>query len=165
MKRRAYDVQAAAAAAIDSLLRERKFLDTVGVAGGPGSTLSGLADGRGVPTIMVAASDSTDAEKAIAAANGYVCSGTNDEVEIQQAIDDIEAVNGGRVLLSSGVFTVDDRIQIGGDDVLFQGMGRYATVIEYDDSTFTAARTAIIEVQPTQGCELRDFSVIRVGGS
>jgi len=53
--------------------------------------------------IYVAASDAPAWQK-----NGadYVCDGTNDEVEIQAALDDI-ANTGGRVRLSSGTFWID----------------------------------------------------------
>ncbi|MDD3857731.1 MAG: glycosyl hydrolase, partial [Methanoculleus sp.] len=51
------------------------------------------------PTTIVAASDSSAADKAAAA---YVCDGVNDHVEIQAALNALPS--GGVVLLSSGTY-------------------------------------------------------------
>lgn len=59
-------------------------------------------------TIYVAAADATDDEKAAA---DYVCDGTHDEVELQQAITALANANGtkhgGTLLLSHGTFYID----------------------------------------------------------
>lgn len=57
----------------------------------------------GINGIVVAANDApADWKKAAS----YVCDGTNDEVQIQAAIDALDATYGGRVILSPGTFTV-----------------------------------------------------------
>lgn len=56
-------------------------------------------------TIRVAAASATDEEKAYA---DYVCDAVNDEVEINQALQDIAEMNGGKLLLSSGRFIIDN---------------------------------------------------------
>lgn len=56
-------------------------------------------------TIRVASSIAPVEEKAYA---DYVCDGVNDEVEINQALQDVNDMNGGKVLLSSGVFFIDN---------------------------------------------------------
>lgn len=54
--------------------------------------------------VYVAAADATDTEKLAA---DYQCTGTNDELVIQQAIDYIYARGGGELRLSSGTFYID----------------------------------------------------------
>lgn len=59
---------------------------------------------HGDSVILVAANNASDKEKALA---DYLCDGTNDEVQIQAAIDAANALpNGGRVQLSTGDFSL-----------------------------------------------------------
>ena len=60
-------------------------------------------------TFTVAASDSSAADKAQA---DYLCDGTDDQVEIQVAIDATDAVGGGLVYLCEGTFNIHDTITI-----------------------------------------------------
>src|SRR5690606_11002317 len=86
--------------------------------------------GGGAPTVVVAAADATDLSKAKA---DFVCSGTADQVIINQAVAIAEGTNyGGRVLLTEGSFYLSDQINIG-SDVWLQGMG---------DATFVGATFA-----------------------
>lgn len=85
------------------------------------STLSGsgMRD-RPYATVLVAAVDSV----AIGAGNAdYVCTGTNDHIKIQQAID--ICVNGGRVELLEGTYRLDPNyVSIPGNtSVSGQGVG------------------------------------------
>lgn len=59
-------------------------------------------DTIGQPTLVVAASDASDASKGRA---DYVCDGVNDEVQINAAIDALPAI-GGRVFLTEGNFNL-----------------------------------------------------------
>jgi hypothetical protein len=62
-------------------------------------------------TLIVAASDSTAKEKAGA---DYICDGTNDNVEINAAIDALPAT-GGRIILSSGTFSLGAAVALHAD--------------------------------------------------
>lgn len=55
-------------------------------------------------SVYAAASDASAAEKLAA---DYQCTGTNDELVIQQAVNAVYAMGGGTVLLSSGTFYID----------------------------------------------------------
>lgn len=81
-----------------------------------------VGGGGGAPTVVVAASDAADLSKSKA---DFVCSGTNDQDTINQAISTLS--NGGRVLLTEGTYNVTDSL-FGNSGVVLQGLGR-ATVI------------------------------------
>lgn len=55
--------------------------------------------------IRVVSNTATTEEKAYA---DYLCDGINDQVEINQALQDIANMNGGKLQLSSGVFYIDN---------------------------------------------------------
>lgn len=74
-------------------------------------------------TFIVAASDSEDQDRV-----DYVCDGTADEVQINQAITDLPA-GGGSILLLDGTFTIAAPIVISKSNVALIGSGR-ATRIE-----------------------------------
>lgn len=76
-------------------------------------------------TKIVAASNSTEESKDGA---DYVCDGTDDEVEIQAAIDVVSASVGGVVQLSEGLFTVGASVIVKAN-VYLKGYGR-ATIIK-----------------------------------
>lgn len=90
-----------------------------------------LGGGGGSPTIVVAASDATDISKQKA---DLVCTGTNDEATILEAIDIITTTGvGGRVLLTEGEFSFtadnDSIIQSNQAGLIIEGMGPEATRI------------------------------------
>lgn len=66
-----------------------------------GKKLAAIATKR---TVFVAASDASEKEKLAA---DYQCTGTNDELTIQAAINEVHAANGGTVMLSQGNFYID----------------------------------------------------------
>ena len=83
-------------------------------------------------TLVVAASDSLDRSKAQA---DYVCSGTNDEVQIQAAIDAVAASPGrGSVVLSEGTFNISSTIIMKSYVSLF-GSGLMATILSATSGT------------------------------
>lgn len=75
-----------------------------------------------LPTLLVAASNATAKETDAA---DYVCDGTADEVQINAAIT---ALGSGRVLLSSGTFTVAATVVVA-DNITLSGNGQVATTI------------------------------------
>lgn len=86
---------------------------------------SGWADYNGGATIYVAASDASAASKALAS---YVCDGVADEVEIQAALVALPA-QGGRVLLSEGIFTISAAFSTAAFGSVLEGQGSGGTVI------------------------------------
>lgn len=77
---------------------------------------------RPVATIVIAASDSLNKVRA-----DYVCDGTDDDVQIQAAIDALTAYpGGGRVVLLDGNFNIGSSIGIRGA-LLLEGQGVYST--------------------------------------
>ena len=62
-----------------------------------------------------------------------LCDGTDDHVEIQAAIDAVDAQGGGLVLLSEGVFIIDDTIDLK-QNVSLMGSGP-GTIIRVDPAT------------------------------
>lgn len=83
--------------------------------------------GMRAATLVVAASDSKDTTNA-----DYVCDGTDDEVEINQAISDLPAT-GGRVLLMDGTFDIDSSISLNKSNVSLIGQGK-STILEADST-------------------------------
>lgn len=81
-------------------------------------TSSGGGDGQVAYDYIVAANDSTSKAKGGADA---VCDGTNDDVEIQAAIDAV-AVKGGRVLLHAGTYTLGASVALK-SNVSLEGVG------------------------------------------
>lgn len=76
-------------------------------------------------TVAVAASNARSAVKtAVAASGGYVCDGTNDDVEILAAIASLPSNVGGRVLLSEGNFNISQTIVIEKPGTSLVGMGK-----------------------------------------
>ncbi len=94
-------------------------------------------------TIVVAASDSSDASKAQA---DYVCDGIADDVEIQAAIGDLP-VGGGRVSLSEGQFNLSLAVEVTKDNVTLYGQGN-ATILKVNDVVQTTVSAQALVGQP-----------------
>lgn len=81
----------------------------------------------GVPTVVIAASDATDLSKGKA---DFVCTGTNDDQVVQEAIDIIDSggSDGGTIWLSEGNFFYDkgsgDSTFAFATDITIRGVGR-----------------------------------------
>jgi hypothetical protein len=83
----------------------------------------------GAVSMIVAAADSSDRHKLYA---DYVCDGTADDVEINEALSQVKAVGGGTVFLSAGSYTLADTIKIP-SDITLAGEGT-ATRLTFDTS-------------------------------
>ncbi|MBD3261938.1 MAG: hypothetical protein GF334_09790 [Candidatus Altiarchaeales archaeon] len=102
---------------------------------------------------VVAASDSYSQNA------DYVCDGTNDEVEIQQALDD---VGNGAVMLLDGTFTIANPIVLrSNESLLGQGAG---TRVYLDDAT-DSSRCAINVSEGSSGVSVSDLRINMTGGS
>jgi hypothetical protein len=93
------------------------------------------------PTILVAASDAREeVQIAALASGGYVCEGENDDVQIQEALDQLTSTGDvpyGRVQLSEGLFVCRAGITVFTDDatghdsgVVLAGVGPGVTTLE-----------------------------------
>lgn len=117
-----------------------------GLSAAMGKKLAAIARKR---AIIVAASNASDEEKLAA---DYQCTGTNDELAIQQAVDAVYAMGGGTVLLSSGTFSIDsfptyDSANDGGSYVAVQipwGNTLYSICIMGNPAFNNAAGTRIL---------------------
>jgi len=76
-------------------------------------------------TYTIAANDASNHVKAQA---DYVCDGTNDDAEIQAAIDALPS-SGGKILLSAGTFAIGTSLSIERSDVIIEGQGQ-GTVLD-----------------------------------
>lgn len=76
-------------------------------------------------TFKVAASNSSDEEKALA---DYVCTGQNDEREINCAL--LTAARGGTVELSKGVYYIGQPIVLSAGGLVLRGQGQHGTLIK-----------------------------------
>lgn len=108
-----------------------------------------------VPTFLVA---SSTARREVIAMADFICSGVDDQVEIQAAVTALEVLGGGRVVLSQGDFWLDDRVIIGGDDIVLMGMGIESTRV-YNRVTIPSTRTAMLEASATGYNSVRDMTV------
>lgn len=120
-------------------------------------TVSGGGGGGG-DALFVAASD---AAPSIIAKADYVCDGTNDEVEIQAAIDALSSGNGGRVILSEGGFNII--VPDGGaaitvaSGVTIQGAGGHFSTYVQQNNTNTASGGILFQI--SNYTMLRDIGI------
>jgi len=112
-----------------------------------------IEDNSGIgnaPTFVVAAFNSKDKGAA-----DYVCDGTADQVEINQAITDLPA-SGGMVFLMEGVYTVDGQIIIDSDNITLAGVGA-ATIIKIVDGY--DLNIQLIDLDGANYCTIKDLAI------
>ncbi|MFE6903778.1 hypothetical protein ACFVFJ_44355 [Streptomyces sp. NPDC057717] len=102
-----------------------------------GGATGGGGGGGAVFTKLIRVVASATAPADVRAAATYLCDGTADQVQIQQAIDDAQSEGGGIVQLSVGRFNLTAPLQINGTanednplSVTIQGMGEWATILK-----------------------------------
>jgi len=91
--------------------------------------------------------------------NYFLCSGAADDVEINAAIDYVEALGGGRVVLLEGNYSIDATIDIIGDRVTLQGQGGGTTITATGDFDAIYAHGAATGDR-RRYLSFRDFRVI-----
>ncbi len=101
-----------------------------------------------VATLFVAAYDSLDKCRAQA---DYICDGVADEVQINAALAAVNAIGGGRVVLSEGRFVLAASIVIPGNSITIEGQGRST---EIDGDALLTGAHAIAAIS-------REYSVIK----
>lgn len=79
------------------------------------------------PARLVAAANAPASVKETAA---YVCDGVDDQVQVNQALNDTLAAGGGKILLSAGLFLLNDSIKVPpGGGLTLEGVG-WGTVLK-----------------------------------
>ena len=73
----------------------------------------------------------------------YNCNGTNDEIEINQALSYINSQGGGTVSLKSGTYSIDNQIKIY-DNTIFEGVDSLSTIIKIKDWSSIPQETPFI---------------------
>lgn len=134
---------------VNKLIDAFEYPDEIG---GGGVVVGG---GGGVPTIMLAASNSTEISKSKA---DRTCTGTDDHVEIQAALDSLP-FGGGRIFFTEGEFHPDwDKIKIpNSGKITLQGVGM-STRFDMNDTNPTTGTGPVIEVVVGNGqCRIRDL--------
>ena len=117
--------------------------------------------GAGIPpkvpaTLIVAASDSKDTSRA-----DYVCDGTDDQEEINQAISDLPA-SGGRVVLLEGTYNLSGDININKSNVTLEGQGFGSNLNFSSGKLKIAANKVIVRNIQTNGTIVTNSGVIDV---
>ncbi|RLE01101.1 MAG: hypothetical protein DRI99_07815, partial [Candidatus Aminicenantes bacterium] len=77
------------------------------------------------PPIVYVATDGT---------GDYNCDGTDDQIEINQAISDINSTGGGTVHLKAGTYIISDSISLS-SNLIFEGEGMEKTIIKIEDGS------------------------------
>lgn len=131
---------------VSKLINEFRYPDELG--GGGAVSIEG---GGGAPTVVVAASNATEISKAKA---DFICSGSTDEDEINEALSLI-VLTGGRVLLTEGDFNTTTRIDVA-DRKTLAGMGEGTRILANVGTTTYALRGQ-------GGAAIRDMRVISQG--
>ncbi len=160
IKRRRYDGPASQAAGLDYLLRRIDRMSSEPLSNAQ-ATGGYVFTGPIEPTFLVASSEARSHIRAVA---DFICDGTNDEEEIQYALDQLSTTAYGTVVLSEG------RFYMGTDVALvtlalptgarLMGCGVNVTRL-VSDSTNVAFD---FQITYKSDCELSDFSLIETGG-
>jgi hypothetical protein len=90
----------------------------------------------------------------------HITDGTADNVQIQDAIDEVAAAGGGVVHIKAGTYDIDNRI-VPKDNVTIQGEGWGATVLAGSTSlsNFAVIARAGDSSTPVENITLRDFEI------
>ena len=120
-----------------------------------------LAGGGGKPyaTIVIAASDSTAADKASA---DFVCDGVADNVEIQAAFDAIDTnagMVGGKVLLLEGTFSIAAGVEVNGRRASLEGMG-HGTILDASGSFDAGVKGSTVIHMPGLWTGIKNLEII-----
>ncbi len=87
----------------------------------------------------------------------YLCSGTNDQTTIQNAINALPS-NGGKIVLLEGTYNIGGTINVNKGGVTIEGMGRDATVLQ------TSGSITIFSIISLD-CKISDMTIKQSNGS
>lgn len=106
-------------------------------------------------TKVVAASNALDTTNA-----DYICDGTNDEVQIQAAIDAVNTGGvGGRVLLSEGDFNIEAKITLY-SDIWLQGSGVGALSVTGGTTLHLCYDGIMLEASSKNNIKISDMQIV-----
>lgn len=89
------------------------------------------------------------------ASGNWVCDGTADDVEINEALGYVNTLGGGRVVLKQGTFTLANPIVFPGNNIWLRGMGRSTFI---DGDALTTGNHAI-ELTSRTGCAIKKLAM------
>jgi hypothetical protein len=93
----------------------------------------------------------------------YLCTGVDDHLIINSAIDDLPA-EGGKVVLLEGTYKLGDKVHITKDNVTLRGMG-YSTKLQLcADVQGPSSNTSIIHFDKCKYCIVTSMSVVMLEG-
>lgn len=110
-----------------------------------GSNLSVIDDGDGSVTVDTTAGSGDIATKTVASSTSsfdadYNCDGTDDHVEINNAISDLPA-DGGTVILTEGRFNITDTVTASQSNCTLVGQGRGTEIFQDADASINVIET------------------------
>ncbi len=109
--------------------------------------------------LYVIASDYATAFPDAARAADYVCDGTGDEVEINAALAALPST-GGRLVLSPGLFSIQNPIQVSKNAITIEGSG-----VGDSPSSSTPSKGTMLEVAASGATGLNSNFVLRLEGT
>ncbi|RLA79875.1 MAG: hypothetical protein DRG36_04210, partial [Deltaproteobacteria bacterium] len=87
----------------------------------------------------------------------YNCDGTDDQIEINQAISDINSTGGGTVHLEAGTYIISDSINLS-SNLIFEGEGTEKTTIKIEDGS-TKENWATIAGERISNATIRNLTI------
>jgi parallel beta-helix repeat protein len=88
----------------------------------------------------------------------YKCDGSNDHVEIQQALDFVRSNGGGTVHLSDGIFNLARNIQVP-SYTIFKGHDRDATILRLSNNAARFTKAGFIRSIQTTNVDIVDMTI------
>lgn len=89
----------------------------------------------------------------------YHCDGTDDDIEIQAALNQLRGKGGGRVILSDGVFSLTKNVHIYSSDTTFSGAGRDKTILKLVDNAPRFIHAGFITSYKQRNIAIRDMTL------
>ncbi len=109
-------------------------------------------------TIIVAASTSLDTASA-----DYICDGTDDDVQINAALNEAStAPGGGRVLLMEGIYYCSAQIRIATNNLILEGQGPEATIIRRGFNYTISGTEGLIYVRKYTAVDVAYISILNL---
>lgn len=88
----------------------------------------------------------------------YQCTGTNDQTQIQTAINYVRANGGGSILFSNGIFMLSSNLYLYSNMIL-QGQGMDATILKLADNSPAFSKAGFLRTINCINLEIRDMTL------